>query len=360
MLLALITGAIFSTRLWADPYPYLYRSAYFLGRGDTGIAIANDEDAIFYNPAGIAQGSGIYKKIVIASPMLEVSADTKDVVRKISLEKGDPTDTLREHEGRVQHAGINEFSGIVLRRAALGAFVHGETDALLYKDPTRGAFEGVAARAVADLGATFSLADWFFKKNFTAGFTGKLIRRAQGKLDANATETDQFTNLNSDSLAMVGQGTGADFGMMYKSTGRNPASVGLTVQDIGDTHFIPTKTTTIAPADRPLKNQRQTVNLGMAVEPGTKMSRLRLLFDMRDLAGKVEKSAVKRSHFGTELSVVGVLGFTAGLNQGYGAFGLYVDTRIVRFDIGMYTEEMGAKAGDRPDKRFYLRLMVGL
>ena len=43
----------------------LYRSAYFLGRGDTGIADADNHEAILYNPAGLALGKGLIQRICI-------------------------------------------------------------------------------------------------------------------------------------------------------------------------------------------------------------------------------------------------------------------------------------------------------
>ena len=101
----------------------LYRSAYFLGRGDTGIANADNHEAIFYNPAGLAQGKGIYKQTIFASPTVTISEDTKDLIRKVSVENNDSPQSLREHVGKNQHIGLNNFSGIVFRRAALGAMV---------------------------------------------------------------------------------------------------------------------------------------------------------------------------------------------------------------------------------------------
>src|SRR5689334_2467079 len=71
----------------------LYRSAYFLGRGDTGISIADEQDAIFYNPAGIAYGKGIYKKTVLAAPQIEVSESTRDLVRRLGIEESDAVET---------------------------------------------------------------------------------------------------------------------------------------------------------------------------------------------------------------------------------------------------------------------------
>ena len=76
------TGAL-GRSIQEDEAPQVYRSATFLGRGDSGIAIADDEDSLFYNPAGLAlferpfgaapKAGDFYKRAVLASPMVEGS-----------------------------------------------------------------------------------------------------------------------------------------------------------------------------------------------------------------------------------------------------------------------------------------------
>ncbi len=345
----------------ADEYPYSYRSAYFLGRGDTGIAIAEDDDAIFYNPAGIAIGKGIYKKIVLANPMVEISENTRDVARQLVLEEKEVADTLRRQLGKSQHVGFNNFTGVILRRAAIGAYASNSTTAMVYKDPIQGAFESVYARARADVGMTFSLASHLFsREHLFIGVTGKIIQRTQAAIDANAAEADQVAELSSDEIAMTGQGFAGDLGMMYRGGGRSDPSFGITIQDIGDTKFEPSVETTLSPQERPLKPQKQTVNIGVAVSPGTKFSKFRVLADLRDVLNANDESIYKRIHLGTEITTLGVLGFTAGMNQGYGSFGIYGDMRVLRIDVGVYTEEVGETVGERPDTRFFLRIGAGL
>lgn len=349
-----------SITAFGDEYPYLYRSAYFLGRGDTGIATADYEDAVFYNPAGIAQGKGIYKEIIFAGPMVEVSQDTRDVVRKISVQEEDPTDTLREHQGRPQHLGLNTFSGIILRRAAIGVFGHSSNTALLYKDPEKGALESILAESVVDSGAVFSLAQNFGKSVFI-GLTLKYIRRNQAYFQANATDSEKLTNLSSsDQISMSGTGTGADLGFIYQTKGRTNFSFGLTVADVGNTTLIPDKKSELPKSERALKDIQQTVNTGIALETGAQSSKFRILLDARDLLSATGQDPTKRVHLGTELSLKDFIGFTGGMNQGYPTFGTFIDIRFLRVDMGIYTEEVGEQAGSRPDTRYYFKLHLGL
>lgn len=354
--LCLLFGA-WNSIAWSQEYPYLYRSANLLSRGDAGIATAENEDAIFYNPAGLSKGKGIYKITRIMTPMLEFSKNTRDIVKRIAVQENDPTSTFREQQGKAQHLGFNQFTGVILRKVALGAFAHSSSTAMLYKDPQKGAFESILANSISDLGLTFSLAQKVWKKNLSVGLTAKYIRRSQAYLYANATETDKFSSIQSDELAMTGSATGADLGLIYQTKGM---SYGLTIQDVGNTKMIPDQTTNLSKEDRALKDLTQTINLGIAAQTTTRSSHLEFALDLRDILNATKQHILKRFHFGMELGVSNFIGFAAGINQGYGSFGLFSDIRFFRVDLGLYAEETGELPGSRPDERYFLRLSASI
>jgi hypothetical protein len=332
------------------------KSAAFMGRGNTGIAIAQDEDAIFYNPAGLAYGSGVFRKILFLSPYAEMSQDTRNVIREIAVQKDDPTDTLRAHEGKVQHVAASNVSGIILRRVALAAFGATSNSALLFKDPDRGGFESIRASSISDVGIAMSLAAPIGSSHFLAGATGTYFQRSQGGLFANATDASKLENLkSSETLLMTGMGRSVNLGLMYRSEGRLKFSWGLTYLNIGNTTFSPNTPTDLPPSDWPLTPIKQTFNLGTAIETGTQYSKFRFLVDVQDLLNATSTVYVKRLHLGTELLVYNRVGFSAGLNQGYPAGGFFLDLYLFRFDVGFYTEEFGERAGSRPDPRLFMR-----
>lgn len=332
----------------------IYRSAYFLGRGDTGVACADNEEAIFYNPAGIAQGKGIYKKTVLVSPHVEVSKATRDLARRLAAEDGDTIDTVRDNVGKPNHVGVNNFTGIILRRAALGAIATSNVDLLAYKSPLDG-LEVVEAKADQTAGMTFTLAEGFFKNQLLLGATGKYLMRGKGEVSAAASEADKVQETMDDQANFMGTGTGGggDVGLMWILGGRVNPSVGLVVNDVGDTKITPEEPTAL---DLDVK---QTVNLGFSVEPGTKYSKLRLLADYRDALGRTIENPRKKLHLGAELTVLNMIGMTGGLNQGYPTAGLYLDLYVLRFDFGFYSEELGDRVGTRPDTRYFMRIKAG-
>ena len=125
----------------------IYKSAYHLGRGNTGIACSEDHESMMYNPASIAVGKGIYKRVVLASPMIELSSHAISLARDLSDPEADTTSILRDQIGKNQHLGIYNLTAIVFRRAALGVVASATTDILVAKSPEAGGLEGVEANS---------------------------------------------------------------------------------------------------------------------------------------------------------------------------------------------------------------------
>jgi hypothetical protein len=353
-----LAAALLSPRAFADGMVYeptLYRSAYYLGRGDTGISVAEEENAIFYNPAGLALGKGIYKKTVLVSPQLELSEATRDLARRLGAENADAVETVQQNIGKPNHFGSQNFTGLILRRAALGAFFSNNVNLLAYKSADYGGMEVVQASADQNVGATFSLADSFFSKNLFMGITAKYLARGRGEMTVISVEADKVSESLSDTgnFLGIGEGAGADFGLMWQGGGRSNPAFGMTIKDIGTTAITPQEETDL---DLDLK---QTVNFGFSMEPGTKFSKLRLLADYHDALGAVIKNPYKRLHLGGELTVLNMVGITGGLNQGYPTAGFYFDLYVLRMDFGYYTQELGERVGTRPDTRYFFRLTAG-
>ena len=350
---------------YAKEYPSGYRSAYFLGRGDTGIASPHVEESIFYNPAGISVGKGVYKKIIIASPMLEISDDTKNVAHEIYLQERKPSDTILNHRGKPQSFSLNTLTAIVLRKVAISAYTMSRFSMMLSKSKEYAAFEQVSAKSQSDLAANFTLGDKLFSKNWHAGVTFQYLVRTQVGVTAVGSELSQLDKIEESAEKGVGRALRKNFGILYlKQTKKSDFSFGLTINDLGSTSFD--KLEEKEDSDNPLAeiptldSIPQTINLGLALTPKSYASKMRFLLDIWDIADVYGFSLAKRIHFGMELSVKDAVGFCVGLNQGYPTLGFYASIKLLRIDIGSYGEEIGETAGERVDQRIYFRLTVGL
>jgi hypothetical protein len=333
----------------------LYRSPYLLGRGDAGLALSDGHEAIFYNPAGLAQGKGIYKETVFLSPAVDISAATKDLARQLAVEKQNDPQTLRAHVGKNQHFGLSNFTGLVFRRAALGALVSTNNNLILKKSPEQRGLEVLEARSVASQVVTFSFAEGFWNNQLMLGTTVKGITQNYAELEVNVVDASNVgEQLESDEVARPMSGYGADLGLMWVLPGRNPFHLGLTVQNAGDTKLQPKQD---GEQGRSLK---QTVNVGLGYRLNAHLSHMLLALDFRDATAELETNIFKRLHIGAELAVGELFGITAGWNQGYPGAGLYTDLYLIRLDLGTYTQEIGDSAGVRADTRYYFRLMTKL
>ncbi len=332
----------------------IYHSPYFQGRGDTGIGDADNVDAIYYNPAGLAQGKGVYKQTVLASPSAEYSLATRDLYRKISVEEESPTDALKEAIGESQHFGVQNVTALVFRRAALSVIESAQADIMVYKSKEASGLETVDTFASANAGITFSLAEGFMDNSLLLGVTAKYLAvRASGGVSASILDASDPTAIDTDNLAQMGSGSGADFGLMWKSDQGSMPSFGLTIENAGDLKIVPDDEA------KDSETLHQTVNFGFSARPGTKYSRFHLLFDYRDAANAYDDDPWLKMHFGAEISMKNIIGFCAGLNQGYGTGGVFLNLYFVRIDLASYTQEMGERAGDRPDTRYVLRVSAG-
>jgi hypothetical protein len=344
-----------SRQLTADELEFdsLYRSPYYLGRGDTGVAVADGHEALFYNPAGLATGKGVYKEIVLVSPSIQSSLKTKDIVRQTIVEEDNSPETFKSFLGRNMHFSLSNFSGIILRRAAVGLLVSSSTNLLLAKTKEDRGVEGLKAEAAANRVFTFGLAESILSDRLQIGSTFKYLSRNEARLAVSALDTENIADrLTADGVGIERSGFGFDLGLMYSFT-KIPWRLGLHVENAG--------TTLLRAGEKDASERRlpQIVTAGVAFQKNTNMSSMLFLIDFRDLAGGTEKDFLKRLHIGTELSFAKVFGFVGGLNQGYPTAGVYLDLLVLRADIGVYTQEVASSVGLRPDQRLYFRLTGG-
>lgn len=337
----------------ADPFPQFFRSGTYLGRGNTGIADADNHEAIFYNPAGIAKGSGIYKESVLMSATVEVSSASKDLIRQMVVEKNTDADTIREFLGKNQHLGIYGFSGIVLRRAAFGVFTSVQGDALPAKSYDEGGLETLDFAYRANYGLVFSVAEQFLSDTLQVGTTIKYTVNNSADMNIGVVDAANFSQIFKD-VQRQGSGFGADIGVMYQLPTKMPMTLGLTIADIGDSKFEGDTKDKPAPDSLP-----QTINFGSSITTGTGQSTMQFLLDVRDLASRVEDNIYKKIHLGAEISFKNIMGFSAGLNQGYPALGAFLDIYALRVDVGVYGEEVGDSVGSRPDQRLFFKIFAG-
>ncbi|HTF99421.1 MAG TPA: hypothetical protein VK654_02395 [Nitrospirota bacterium] len=359
-------------------YPSLYKSPRAMGMGGAYVAVGGRTDALFYNPAGLStmpQDKGWEVNLLGISA--EYSKNAKDFASNLrnafdvmdTNNSGSTDDeklqavnnVLAKYRGQEIHVRAADFTSIGKSydrfAFAVGGLGSGRIDAIPH--------EGLGADGILEVNADVTYggaggASFGLTPNIIAGLGVKALHRESVTHSFTAQELvnnqDRLNDYIKKDLRKKGNAVGFDAGLLWKFAPISPfrPALGVSVQNIGNLSFgeagrIP-----------------QTVNVGIAINPITPWFRsITVAADYIDALNKFEqdKDAVKRLRYGAEIQFFDVwaaeLAVRAGMYEGYPTAG--ADLRLLVFTLSytMYTEEIGAYAGQDKNKRHLLMLNVG-
>jgi hypothetical protein len=323
----------------------MFRGARATAMGGAFVAVADDEEAIFMNPAGMA---GTKKtQIQFANVDIEGSTDIytnlqKDAnaFKKISI---DSVNVLMG-QNIYGHAQITPsflthnfgMAALVDDQIALRARNQALPQIELGYQFTNG-FQFAYGQSV--LGKKQTLND------LRLGIGGKIMWRRGGY---DVLSVPQLLNLNQNTLHDIagsyGQGYGVDLGMQYIRTLNRFSTLqfGLAETDIGDTSFG-------SEADP----QKNSLALGTAYIAKLGLFRGTVALDFRHLTEDTDWK--KKSHVGFELAGP-MLAIYGGLNQMYLTYGVSVDFWLMKFSVVSYAEETDSLVFQDPERRYLVHM----
>lgn len=347
-----------SQSIYAAPYEYQYRSARYLGRGDTGIASTSGTDAIEYNPAGIVQGKGKFKEFILASPQVEGSNNLQTAYEKKNKSDKELLNYVIENKNIPFYGSVQNATALVFDKFAIGAIQRGEFFAEYVEDLSTG-IPNLEAKVTAWNGGYITLAQNFLHDCFNIGITTKYIQKTQYKLNLSAAEVDaqlQNNNLADKLLASEKKGNalGADFGGMLILDHETETQIGVTLKNVGMEYSW-----SIPAIRKPPDNDTKSLNAGISTSIGTKRGRLKLYGDYLDIMNIQSPYAPLHLHLGMEYNIENKFIVMVGLNQGYTTYGLAINVKILKLECGSYTEETGNYPGQNPSIRYFARLSIG-
>ena len=126
------------------------------------------------------------------------------------------------------------FSGIILKRAAIGAYGTSTTNILVAKDPTEGAIEKASIKSVSSGGLAFSFAQDFYG-NQAVGVTTRFVNKFEANAEFIATDAEQTNNSCPRQEEAV---YAIDVGYLFKHKGPTNFNLGLTIQDFMELHTV--------------------------------------------------------------------------------------------------------------------------
>lgn len=344
--------------VFADQFQYQYRSARYLGRGDAGIASAVGADAMFYNPAGIAQGSKQFKELLIVSPQVEGSENLQTAYDKRNEGDKQALEYILQNKNKPFYASAQNLSAVVFKKLGIGAMQRGVIDAEVKEDFTTG-MPSVNVNGYIWNGGYVTIAQDVFNGHLLLGITTKYVQKRQFNLNLTALQIDSelqntnFTELFKDS-ERKGDSFGADFGSMIIFHKETETQLGVVVRNVGMEYKW-----VIPPTGKGPDYDPAELNIGGTTSFGTKRGRVKLFADYRDVMNVQESHYSKHTHLGLEYNLENIFYVMAGLNQGYLTYGLGLSVKVVRVELGSYTEEMGGRPGQTPNTRYFARLSLG-
>jgi hypothetical protein len=368
-----------------------------LGMGGAFTAVADDQNAFFYNPAGMVMRTG--SQFTLLEVAAGGSQDTKKLADYIHDHKDELThfnDLNADQQKQVVNDvndNISKLNARVYAAADVASYVSGPTFLGLPIHVGYGAFAKVDGTAKlkpsvsgapiisyavnADAVLPISIAHrWnmpLLPGRIGVGVTGKFLRRGQIQQEKSTAELDDI----KIPPAAIGHGFGSDLGFLYQPTDR--ANVGVMVEDFLGTKIRYDKANAkdgypeVAAHDAVI---RPRTNVGFAVVPKKLLwlipsaERWTFSADLRDVFDKdnhvLFQNGLRKplgENFGTH-AYVGAefrywfLRFRGGAYQGYPSLGLGIDIPILKLDYAYYSRELGPLAGDEREINHVISLAI--
>jgi len=338
------------TCLCAREYSLIHKGIRPMGMGGAFVAVSDDVNALFYNPAGLADISE--SRVSILNINAEVGKRAYSLFREArTVDFDDEFETaafLRDNIGEYCHTSVT-FLPYYERPNFAFALIG--TGTINFQARNR-QYPKLVADAVGDAGAGVGYGHAFFDDSLLIGASVKFITRKS--LDEEYTVldivTDDFNDLLDDD-AVDGSGGLIDLGIIYvlKDLQVGERNVdfrfGISASNLGKNDM------------GDARNIDDHIDLGFAAEIG----KLTFAFDYIDLTNQLgeDKDHTKRIHLGAEYALKPYLFLRLGFYEGYTTYGISLTSKYAQLDLLSYAEEIGLYSGQTSDRRYAFRLGLG-
>ncbi|WP_300669758.1 conjugal transfer protein TraF [Desulfoluna sp.] len=340
---------------WAAPYRGFHMGARPMGMGGAFTAVANDQNAIDFNPAGLSRTQGF--GLGILNPLVEASEDSYDLYQDFDDIDQDDTsevsDLLKKHVGENNHIKVAADLYTGFRMGNAGVMVAGVGRGFVDMSIRNPTYPELHLTSVLDYGGQVGVGyELPMLPGLSLGVGVKALTRKSidEVYTAKAIADDNFEDTLEDDQK-DGSDASFDLGMIWSRDieGLTRVSIGVAGLNLKEMDF------------GEALDQKTQVNAGVAFEQTFLGCTLTEAFDYHDLTDNLaeDDSTEKKLHMGAELKLPFLLAVRGGLSQGYYTAGATLDFKVIRFDVATYGEEMGAYAGQKEDRRYVAQVSMG-
>lgn len=338
-----------------------------MAMGNAFVAVADDYNAIFYNPAGLARLKDW--RVEVINPMFEVSANTIEFAQDINElvggsggETSDVLELLEKNTGKTHHFAFGLTPYFVTKNFGFGIGFDLNTTLAVHRQIATDVEFGPR------ITIPFSFAMTPFE-GFNVGASVKMV--AKGGVDRTFsindiqafTESDNTDSSSEDEASLDdyvegGIGYGADIGILYTPIKTMEPTIGISITDFGGTPY--SKLDVGGEALGAPETRLPSVNTGISLKPwSTDKMYLRTSVDAHAINQPIHYS--KKFNAGAEWGYSSIIKVQTGLHQGEFAGGFEFDVFLLTMRFVTYAEQLGAIAGqddNLSDRRYAFQLKL--
>ena len=327
--------------------------------GGASVAVADDQQSLYTNPAGLALIQD--KGYAIANVLGEANQDFRRVTNKIESLSDKDTPTSRAGNNRLLAGVMGQHARIVLSNLAYYIGAAGFGVSFLYQAVTevsvnRPTNPRIHAKGDVDSVLTGSIArPIHYARNVLRdqafGYWGATLKFLSRRSIDREFDARDFAALSEDDLRdnqFKGSTADMDAGMLWKLNNNpwNPV-LGMYIGNIFETEVDPT-----------IGRLRRQFGVGASFRPlsgpDERNRKLLLAADYWDQTG--DGAWMSNFRLGMEVKLRSWLKVQVGLRGGYMCTGFSADFGEGRIDFATYSEERGSRPGDLEDRRYSLSL----
>ena len=348
-----------------------YTSTRALGMGNAFIAIADDHNAMFYNPAGLAyRKDGQFHGFLRggANPELFDLQKEIDQIKGSATEEQDIANLIQSKYGQHYYSRVTT-GGMYVRPRWGFAFLPAD----LSLDITPHQQLGPTLDANGYLDSTLAISysrpvSWLKGHQISWGTTVKAIHRIHVGQSLLAAQLVDGKELFEKKDANEGLTVDADLGLLWKLKPKGfmkylKPSFAMVIRNVADYGYF-TKFDVVSDQSGDPPNLGRRFDLGSKWDlPNFWVFDPHLAIDIRDI-GHENWTFVKGSHAGVELYWKMFNWWkghwAAGINQGYWTAGLGARFAWFQFDVASFGEEVGPSTARNESRRYMVELSLDI
>jgi hypothetical protein len=340
-----------------------------LAMGNAFVSVADDHNALFYNPAGLARIDSWSLELI--NPRLGVSANTIATINDVKKLTGGGASgssgsnstqaalsTFKSLQGKPQYFTIGWTPHFVMQNFGLGIGVDLGGSMVIHHQISADIDMGV------DVIAPVGFAGSFLEDRLKVGAAVKLVARTGVEREFSLADISAFsasednTDSNDKKLkdyVQSGRGVGSDFGILFTPVKTMEPTLGISLIDAGGTPLKASSDEFGKPTPR-----QPTLNTGVSFKPYTSGS-MYLLTAAEVHAANQPIHFSKKFNLGSEFGMGKVFKVQMGLHQGEISGGFQLDAWLLVLRFATYAEQLGSYAGQDKllaDRRYLLEMKM--